>query len=56
MVRAVLDRFERLPFDPGTKVVDVYARYLRLKIDEGEETPLIQTVRGAGYGVGVRDD
>jgi two-component system, OmpR family, response regulator len=43
-------------FDPGTKVVDVYVRYLRLKIDEGEETPLIQTVRGAGYGVGVRGD
>jgi two-component system, OmpR family, response regulator len=36
-------------FDPGTKVVDVYVRYLRRKIDEGEERPLIQTVRGVGY-------
>lgn len=36
-------------FDPGTKVVDVYIRYLRLKIDGGGETPLIQTVRGFGY-------
>ena len=36
-------------FDPGTKVVDVYVRYLRKKIDEGEEKPLIQTVRGIGY-------
>ncbi len=23
-------------FDPGTKVVDVYIRYLRKKVDEGE--------------------
>ncbi len=39
-------------FDPGTKVVDVYVRYLRRKIDEGEATPLIHTVRGAGYRIG----
>ena len=38
-------------FDPGTKVVDVYIRYLRQKIDKGEERPLIQTVRGAGYKI-----
>jgi DNA-binding response OmpR family regulator len=43
-------------FDPGTKVVDVYIRYLRRKVDEGEAVPLIQTVRGAGYTVGVRDE
>jgi two-component system, OmpR family, response regulator len=42
-------------FDPGTKVVDVYIRYLRKKIDEGEATPLIHTIRGAGYSVGDRD-
>jgi DNA-binding response OmpR family regulator len=41
-------------FDPGTKVVDVYIRYLRKKIDEGEATPLIHTIRGAGYCVGDR--
>jgi len=39
-------------FDPGTKVVDVYIRYLRKKIDDGEAIPLIQTVRGAGYSIG----
>ena len=38
-------------FDPGTKVVDVYIRYLRQKIDEGEARALIQTVRGAGYKI-----
>ena len=42
-------------FDPGTKVVDVYIRYLRKKVDEGEVTPLIHTVRGAGYCIGDRD-
>jgi two-component system OmpR family response regulator len=36
-------------FDPGTKVVDVYIRYLRKKVDDGEAVQLIQTVRGAGY-------
>lgn len=36
-------------FDPGTKVVDVYIRYLRGKIDADGETPMIRTVRGFGY-------
>ena len=42
-------------FDPGTKVVDVFIRYLRKKVDEGEVTPLIHTVRGVGYYIGERD-
>lgn len=33
----------------GSNVIDVYIRYLRKKIDEGFETKLIHTVRGAGY-------
>jgi len=37
-------------YDPGTKIVDVYVRYLRQKIDGPEGRPsLIQTVRGIGY-------
>lgn len=36
-------------YDGGTNVVDVYIRYLRRKIDEGEEQKLIHTVRGRGY-------
>lgn len=37
-------------YDPGTKIVDVYVRYLRKKIDGPQGTPsLIQTVRGVGY-------
>ncbi|WP_221930436.1 response regulator transcription factor [Paracoccus laeviglucosivorans] len=39
-------------FDTGSKIVDVYIRYLRAKIDDTAETPLIHTVRGAGYRIG----
>ena len=33
----------------SSNVIDVYIRYLRKKIDDGRETKLIHTVRGAGY-------
>ena len=33
----------------GSNVIDVYIRYLRKKIDDGVQTKLIHTVRGAGY-------
>ena len=36
-------------FTGGSNVIDVYIRYLRKKIDEGQEHKLIHTVRGAGY-------
>ena len=36
-------------FDPQTNVIDVHISRLRRKIDENAHTPLIQTVRGAGY-------
>jgi len=42
-----------LTFDPGTKVVDVYVRYLRKKVDDGEPEALIHTIRGAGYRMGT---
>ncbi|PPK49393.1 response regulator receiver domain-containing protein [Clostridium algidicarnis DSM 15099] len=32
-----------------TNVVDVFIRYLRIKIDDGFEDKLINTVRGVGY-------
>ncbi|MCA2407602.1 response regulator transcription factor [Rhizobium leguminosarum bv. viciae 248] len=35
-------------FDPGTKVVEVYIRYLRLKLGQDGD-PVIRTVRGVGY-------
>ncbi len=36
-------------YEGGSNVVDVYIRYLRVKIDQGFEPKLIHTVRGAGY-------
>lgn len=38
-------------FDPKTNVIDVHVAKLRRKLEEGGRTPLIQTVRGAGYVV-----
>ena len=36
-------------FDPQTNVIDVHISRLRGKIDKGYDTPLLHTVRGAGY-------
>ena len=36
-------------FDPQTNVIDVHISRLRSKIDKEFDTPLIHTVRGAGY-------
>jgi two-component system OmpR family response regulator len=36
-------------FDPQTNVIDVHISRLRQKVDREFETPLIHTVRGAGY-------
>lgn len=39
-------------FDPQTNVIDVHVSRLRAKIDKDFETPLLHTVRGAGYRLG----
>jgi len=39
-------------FDPGTNIIDVHIGRLRRKIDAGFDTPLLHTVRGAGYRIG----
>jgi DNA-binding response OmpR family regulator len=39
-------------FDPESNLVDVYIQRLRRKVDDGETSKLIQTVRGAGYRIG----
>lgn len=43
------DHVWNFEYEGGTNVVDVYVRYLRKKIDEGEEHKLLHTVRGSGY-------
>lgn len=42
-------------FDPQTNVIDVHISRLRQKIDKDFETPLLQTVRGAGYCLRASD-
>ncbi len=36
-----------------TNAVDVYIQRLRTKVDDGTDAKLIQTVRGAGYAMGI---
>ena len=40
-------------FDPGTNVIDVHLSRLRKKVDEGFGRPLLHTVRGVGYRLGM---
>lgn len=42
-------------FDPQTNVIDVHVSRLRAKIDRDRGPPLLHTVRGAGYLLGLRD-
>lgn len=42
-------------FDPQTNVIDVHISRLRGKIDKGFDTPLIRTIRGAGYIIDAAD-
>ena len=41
-------------FDPQTNVIDVHISRLRAKIDKGFDTPLLHTIRGAGYMIRAR--
>jgi two-component system OmpR family response regulator len=40
-------------FDPGTNVIDVHVSRLRRKIDDSFDKPILHTVRGAGYRLGL---
>jgi DNA-binding response OmpR family regulator len=46
---SIIEKVWDYDFDPGTNLVDVYVKRLREKIDDGFETKLLHTVRGAGY-------
>ena len=48
----LLERVWDYHFDPQTNVIDVHISRLRAKIDKGFDTPLLETVRGAGYRIG----
>ncbi len=38
-------------FDPGTNLVEVYIQRLRKKLEEGNPTRLLETIRGVGYRI-----
>jgi DNA-binding response OmpR family regulator len=48
----ILDEVWGLDYDGESNVVDTYVHYLRRKIDQESEQPLIRTIRGAGYALG----
>ena len=50
----LLKQVWRVTPDAGTNVVDVYINYLRRKLAVFEKSDLIETLRGEGYGIGVR--
>ncbi len=45
----ILSRVWDYSFDTGSNVVDVYVGYLRRKLNKPGLTPMLLTVRGAGY-------
>ena len=49
--RELIEHVWDFAFDGDARIVDVYVRYLRRKIDEPFGTTTIETVRGAGYRI-----
>jgi DNA-binding response OmpR family regulator len=41
-------------YDPASNVIDVYIGRVRRKVDGPGESPLLHTMRGAGYRLGGR--
>jgi DNA-binding response OmpR family regulator len=54
--RELLQEVWHMSPDAGTNVVDVYVNYLRRKMGVAGSTDMIETVRGEGYGIGVKKD
>jgi heavy metal response regulator len=48
----IIEHVWNFDFYSDTNVVDVYIGYLRRKIDQDFDSPLIHTVRGVGYRLG----
>jgi DNA-binding response OmpR family regulator len=49
----LMERVWKLGAEASTNVVDVYVNYLRRKLLETNEQPVISTVRGQGYRIGT---
>jgi heavy metal response regulator len=51
----IMEHVWNFDFYAESNVVDVYIGYLRRKMDRGFDSPLIHTVRGVGYRLGVEE-
>lgn len=51
----ILEHVWQYDFAGNDNVLDVYIRYLRNKIDKGENHPLLHTVRGVGFELSNRE-
>jgi DNA-binding response OmpR family regulator len=51
----ILEHVWQYDFGGNDNVLDVYISYLRGKIDRGQAQPLIHTVRGVGFRLGMND-
>jgi len=47
----LLEQVWGIHFDPQTNVIDVHISRLRSKIDRSFDTPMLHTIRGAGYSL-----
>lgn len=45
----IMENVWKAPYDAKTNLIDVYIKYVRDKVDAGEGSKLIRTVRGVGY-------
>ena len=52
----IIDHLWDQSFDGAANIVDVYVRHLRNKVDDGQETKLLRTVRGVGYKISDEAD
>ena len=51
----LLEKVWSFHFDPRTNIVETHISRLRAKVDRGQATPLIHTLRGAGYTLSAPD-
>ncbi len=47
----IYDRIWGYDFGGESNIIEVYIRYLRAKLEAGDEPRLIHTVRGVGYAL-----
>jgi DNA-binding response OmpR family regulator len=47
----ILERVWGYDFMGDSNIIEVYIRYLRLKLEQNNQTRLIHTVRGVGYSL-----